>query len=753
MIKKYIISAKFESEACFNLGIKQKGEIDYSLQFDKFGYPYISANMFKGTLKETVEFLIKPSKSDEDKKLIDEILNIKTIETNDEINIKWSDFKLDTRIKNKLIETVKDEPEQNKKEIIIETISKIKTIAKTNENKVVESDSIKNIQVLPPKMIFNSLIEIDIKNSKNENKILELIKECIEQVDHIGIKKNRGLGKVSIALEEINEEIVKKSNSKINNNDNWILYEIQLQEPIKVSKNEISETYEPTETFLSGNVMRGSFIGNFISNIKNIETSIVDIIRNCEFYNAYPMIEYGNELKYSLPTPNIYMIDENDLKEMKYKNDISVKNKDYYFCKSGSLRAANGKEKHYSTIFDKLSKNKNLDSKFRKKSYKPGEYCFFSDKTVFGFDVNISEITRFDRQNKRTYNFETIDAGQKFYGLINLKSLNSEYTTVKEKIINQLLEIKELNIGGNRNMGCGKAIVTNVNGFENKNTLEKYIGLIKDENYKDIYTYFYSDVAIKDIDKYRKEGSYLNLEKRIYAGYNSKWQVKIPSKEIISKGSSIQSLESIKTEFDSNVIGKEEGLGYLIEQLNIFSAESIKTIKLNSIDSSYNFVSKSFDTKNICNFIEQRNKEQMIDRLIKKYVNKETKNLVEDYYRESIFNLSELFEAIKNSIFYKNEKFINEWINKNKLELENDSIFKILLFEQENQDISIATYLIDFEKIDLEKNENEFWKNINIKFGETNQNDIKINKRNQYIVWKVIAARLNQLIEELKSEA
>lgn len=753
MIKKYIISAKFESEACFNLGIKQKGEIDYSLQFDKFGYPYISANMFKGTLKETVEFLIKPSKSDEDKKLIDKILNIKTIETNDEINIKWSDFKLDTRIKNKLIETVKDEPKQNKKEIIIETISKIKTIAKTNENKVVESDSIKNIQVLPPEMIFNSLIEIDIKNSKNENKILELIKECIEQVDHIGIKKNRGLGKVSIALEEINEEIVKKSNSKINNNDNWILYEIQLQEPIKVSKNEISETYEPTETFLSGNVMRGSFIGNFISNIKNIETSIVDIIRNCEFYNAYPMIEYGNELKYSLPTPNIYMIDENDLKEMKYKNDISVKNKDYYFCKSGSLRAANGKEKHYSTIFDKLSKNKNLDSKLRKKSYKPGEYCFFSDKTVFGFDVNISEITRFDRQNKRTYNFETIDAGQKFYGLINLKSLNSEYTTVKEKIINQLLEIKELNIGGNRNMGCGKAIVTNVNGFENKNTLEKYIGLIKDENYKDIYTYFYSDVAIKDIDKYRKEGSYLNLEKRIYAGYNSKWQVKIPSKEIISKGSSIQSLESIKTEFDSNVIGKEEGLGYLIEQLNIFSAESIKTIKLNSIDSAYNFVSKSFDTKNICNFIEQRNKEQTIDRLIKKYVNKETKNLVEDYYKESIFNLSELFEAIKNSIFYKNEKFINEWINKNKLELENDSIFKILLFEQENQDISIATYLIDFEKIDLEKNENEFWKNINIKFGEKNQNDIKINKRNQYIVWKVIAARLNQLIEELKSEA
>ncbi len=139
---------------------------------------------------------------------------------------------------------------------------------------------------------------------------------------NLGINKSRGKGLVQVKIGDVIKEDSKSVDS-VKGDFNYLLYEIDLKQPIKIGDSQSQYDYEQTKSYVSGSIVRGAVIGKYLKS-KNINSDKIEkdvnfnnLLKRVRFYDAYPTCD-GH---YSFPTPNVFRTTKDIDKEEK-KNHI-----------------------------------------------------------------------------------------------------------------------------------------------------------------------------------------------------------------------------------------------------------------------------------------------------------------------------------------------------------------------------------------------------------------------------------------------
>lgn len=625
-MKRYLVTMELESDACFGAGESKNGLVNSEVLIDSNGYPYLLGKTFKGVLREGIDNFLMPSCEDEEKTLISKLIgNIANLEDseiksrNSEGLLKISNFTLDTNIISKLekwrwnynevfeidskkIDENKIRIQRNlynhkfKENVINELIMDIETSTRIGKNQVAEEGSLRSIRILKRGLIFKGIIETRV-DLDSENRAL--LDQMLKTINHIGINKTRGKGKVKLTLEDYKMP-VKHENKTVDSD--YILYELYLEEPVKIARNDAQYDFEETQKYIPGATIRGAILNNLQSFFKNAnknisDKAILDIIKNSKFFNAYPMtsdFEIDNlknikwKSKYGLPMPNIFRIDKMDKKSL-------PSNKVYRY---GSQYSESNKNELFTTVFDEMKSDVLIKDKNRVIKHTPGDFCYLQDNQLVTFDVDVEEHFHHThkKQRENIYRYKAISPGQKFYGILDL----SQTGKIKNSLKAMLLETDHIWIGGSRTSGYGRVRIEKLTSFENLQSIYESIGLVESEDIYDEYTYFYSDY-IKTDQLFSENIEKASLNISVSAGYNVKWGSRTSSTEQIEKGSVI--IGRHKELLNANSEKIEEGYGYLIETPSFLNADIIidedeyLNEKLNEISVDYKYKNKILEEK------------------------------------------------------------------------------------------------------------------------------------------------------------
>lgn len=648
MVKTYKITIKLKSDTCFNSNSSVDGFENSKIYKDQEGYPYIPAKHFLGVLKSDINNWLKPSSTKEQIETIEEILEGKS----DKIKVKWSDFMINQEVYNELQKFdskynkklfLDNENEFNvdikKSELLIENRSLIKT-------KNIKNNYLNSMEIITSGTVFSGLLSIDGYESEQQEYIYKELGRYMKLVDHIGTKKNRGFGKVEVEIDQVNGSSLISPRS-VNKNSNWILYKMNLESPMKLISENGNEKFKTSTTYVPSSAMKGAYIGNLIKENLIKENEIIEFIKTSSFYNAYPMFQSY----YAMPTPNIYRVSQNDLEKLKHQGDESK-----YFINGLFGKSDSEKKEIFCTIFDQIESNSKLTNKLEKLKYgetieyKPGEYFYYENDTLHGFDVKKEVHSRKNQQNNDLYQYEVLSANQSYYGLIKLGEMSEK---IKNNFIEMLNTISKLSLGSHKNLGYGQVKITEIMGFENIKDLELKLGIEREliepthENY--IYSYFDLCADIKDKNK----EILISGDKEIKTAYNRKLQSMIPSLEVYQRGSVIQSKDNSEDILKTK--NNWDGYNYLIENPKFLKASAIKTEKMilnNNLINRYEGeeVATDFLQKIKWNYLKT-----YTDKKVAKYI--ETigvdlsKEFVENLSHSAYFNLYEIYEVLKERLF------------------------------------------------------------------------------------------------------
>lgn len=356
----------------------------------------------------------------------------------------------------------------------------------------------------------------------------------------------------------------------------YLIYDVKNIEPIKITSSIKQSDSEFTKSYISGSVMRGAFISNYIllNKINDINTGehkellLKDSIR---FLNAYPLGENR-----TFPTPKCFFALKDDLKSIHKKQHIKIKTNiseltaDYERIKS--FEFVDGKFNKSKLTLVKVDKTENLHIKKKNKS-----------------------------EDNKIFRYESICSGQKFRGIIEC---NDEKIV---EVVKETLNKGMFYLGGSKGSGYGLCKINNIietdihpefieiddffydedNVFESSKRIFVYAlsDIIYRNSFGEYKTYIEDeDIAKKlDLKNVRLINSYVETD--IFTGFNNKWGYRLPLINGIKAGSVLEyeiegdiSRSKVK-KFIEDGIGerKNEGFGrvLVLEDIN-FNRISLK---------------------------------------------------------------------------------------------------------------------------------------------------------------------------------
>lgn len=610
---KYPIKIELLSETIWGNGESENGVVNTDILIDNDGFPYLLGKTFKGYLKKAVNDILKPLGIYN--KHINKIFKDKVSKKNgndtdyDASVIRFTNFYLDDAIK-----VIFDEEDKDRKNIILEALTDIRFANNIKEEKLRTS------RVLKKGLIFNGYIETTDELDEEQ---LNFIKMAAKSLKHMGISKSRGKGLVKVeaaAFEKVKERKIYLESK----NFEYILYEINLIEPVKIGNSQSQYDYEETKGYISGANVRGAIISKYLSKFKVEDKSFDELLKKVCFYDAYPIFKDNNEKHYSFPTPNIFRIAKDTDKDKKIETYETPK--------------------HYSTVFEKQKVE--VDSGNGKKKIerrviklKKGEFSYVKDETLHQF--NIRKDYRFhhtqEKDDENIFRYESIARGQKFYGVIDLTKVHSP---LKNKIYEVIKKDPTLYLGGARTAGYGKTEISSVETIESfellinkltylkaedKETLDIYFlsdGVLRGENHQIISEF--SDDYIKNMLSIDVNNKKMDISPTVVTGFNTKYGSPLPQVYGIEKGSVIR-YEGIKkldikkvNEFIKLQHGdrKQDGLGRVIINPKFLYVKAIKTVKyeIEEVKNKEVVGSNAPIVKNIKNSIEDIKIEQAINK-------------------------------------------------------------------------------------------------------------------------------------------
>ncbi|MGM0410698.1 MAG: RAMP superfamily CRISPR-associated protein [Bacillota bacterium] len=673
-MKEYKVIIELKSDACFSSGESINGLVNNELVLDKNGFPCFLGKTFKGVLRESIKNILFPSLTDSEKKEIVKILGRNPYDNfqakgkkHFSGKVKFSNFKLDRKIvkkinnyKSKYLEKVirnnenKESSFYKKKSaaynenVVNEIFSNINYSTRINEKGVSEDASLRAIRTLKKGLIFTSIIEVE------DDVNIDLLKRALKTVKHIGSNKTRGKGLIDI---EIKEKIYSNKNMKDIEND-YIFYELLLKEPVKISRNDAKYNYEEGKKYIPKTTLKGAFISKILPKLDlSNEKSVSNLVKNLKFYNGYPMLKN----QYGLPKPEIFYVNKNDL----YENPSDV----YYRNEIENIEK--GKKYLFMNYFERLEKEEYYSEKIYDKKLKSGDFFYRKKDKLTFFDVDMEENLHHSTQlkNENIFRYQAISRNQRFYTFLNLKNINND---LKLKIKEIFSSLQNLSIGGSRNSGYGRVSIENIEGYDSIDDIYQKIGVEDNTSSSSNYSYCFSNVDIKD--EILSDNSF--IKKEFETSYNSYLSARTPMKEVIKRGSIINSKsdnifdnETIIKNFDLkniNVIEKynrdKKDLDLCIDDLELkHYISSNKRIKI-EIENEYiiNRIDYAIDNW-LYNFMDNDKYEESFGK-----IESEIQNVLGDNFKTKANNLIGLLEKniYRNHILKINSKEENDEIQK-----------------------------------------------------------------------------------------
>lgn len=627
---KYPITIELLSETIFGNGQSKNGIVNTDVLLDEEGFPYYLGKSFKGCLKKSINTILKPYYSYKNKdqfsesvnKLFGSINNKDDIEEQNEGVLKFTNFYLDKNIRNIFNNCEIIDGENEKKDLILSSLTDIRFGIKMGEEGISESKSLRASRILRKGLVFKGFI---CSSSKLEGLDLTLLEKGIKSLKNLGVNKSRGKGLVNVEIGEI-VQIYSKNIEDINYDFNYLLYEINLKEPVKIGDSQSQYDYEQTKSYISGSMVRGAVISKYLKskgiNPKEAEKDAYfnDLLKKVCFYDSYPIYENDSKIYYSFPTPNIFRITKDIDKEERsfYEND------------------------EFLTVFDKGK----INNEPTVKKLKKGDFSYYEDNTLYQF--NVKKDYRFHHsqqmEKENIFRYESISKGQKFYGVVDVSHIN-EY--LKREIYNLLEKEEILYLGGSRTSGYGQTEIFRIKPVKDFNKLQEELGYIKDNGAEDkLNIYFLSDTILRDenhqivscfSEKYLNKELNINISKGdiemdinpvILTGYNSKWRSFISHVYGLEKGSVIRvNLDKSSNKTNKNIIDnfikiqkgdrKQDGLGRVIVNPKFLDVNKIGYLGTNKV---HNYERQDSDcnlSNELIEYLKQCRNRVIIDKCIK----------------------------------------------------------------------------------------------------------------------------------------
>lgn len=670
---RYPLEIKLLSETTFGSGESQNGRVNEDVLVNNEGLPYFLGKTFKGCLRKSIDDILKPfylaNKQEESfSNIIEELFGIGDYKSDKETKeqekntqsqkygkLKFSNFYLHDDI-------LKIFPKTNKDKIL-DVLTDIRFSIKMDENLgVARNGSLRATRVLKKGLVFVGFIECEEKLRDDEFKIL---KRGILSLRNLGVNKSRGKGQVKITINE-NFQVNNNNKNKISEDCDYLFYEINLKEPVKIGDSSSKYDYEESKLYITGSSMRGAIINKYLAK----ESLNSDILKKVYFSNSYP-VYFDGKKRYSFPTPNIFVISKDT-------------------DKSDTSQYTNEKFSNLLDVFQSEQfKEDNLEKEGERRviKLKKGSFSYYKEeeKTLYQFDVK--KDLRFhhtkEKEEENIFRYESISKNQQFYGIIDISKLD---INSKRKFINMLEDMSIFYLGGSRTGGYGRTEIINIEGIKDFSKLKEKLNYLncKQSSKEANDIYLLSDVMLRDknhqivsnfSEEYLKEKleddtiEILNsqINPTIIKGFNSTWKSQIPQCYAMEKGSVIR----IKGDLDNAKIDEfikmyhgdkvQDGLGKVIINPVFLDVNNIEYInyKGNVYTNEYKIQYTSVDSEIIAKITKLR-EEKNIDKKIKKYINK-------NIYEESVDGLSlsqinnVIYEIDKCIMDEKNEK---QYLNK-----------------------------------------------------------------------------------------
>ncbi|EPY2310999.1 RAMP superfamily CRISPR-associated protein [Clostridium sporogenes] len=668
---KYPITIELLSETILGNGQSKNGIVNTDVLLDEEGFPYYLGKSFKGCLKKSMDTILKPfytsNKSDFYgivTKLFGSAKGSNTNEQNEGI-LKFTNFYLDKQIVDIFNEYNLKEGEN--KDLILSSLTDIRFGIKVGDNGVSESKSLRASRVLKKGLMFNGTI---LCSRKLEDTELKVLQNGVKSLKNLGINKSRGKGLVQVKIGDVIKEDSKSVDS-VKGDFNYLLYEIDLKQPIKIGDSQSQYDYEQTKSYVSGSIVRGAVIGKYLKS-KNINSDKIEkdvnfnnLLKRVRFYDAYPTCD-GH---YSFPTPNVFRTTKDIDKEEKkksYKRNID-----------------------FSIVFDNEKIKEHEEEQPTVIKLKKGEFSYYENNILYQF--NVKKDYRFhhsqELEGENIFRYESISKGQKFYGIVDVSNIENE--DLKKDIYNMLKEKQTLYLGGSRTSGYGETKVSKIERIKDfKKLKEKLPYFQQDTDKNKLNIYFLSDSILRNeyhqitpcfSEEYLNKNLEINISKKninseiypvILTGYNSTWKSYLPHVYGIEKGSVIRvDLNNSKNQINKNSIDefiknqkgdrKQDGLGRLIINPKFLNVDIIKyegTNKSCEYEHENSFL--SLDKELIYYIKESRNK-AIVDKCIKNNTVKNLKNKKDKNISNSQIN--NIIGIIDDSLLSK-EKPMDEFI-------------------------------------------------------------------------------------------
>lgn len=189
---KLKIQMQLLSDAIFGNGMSVPGGEDIAVLSDAYGFPYYKGGTFKGIFREELErylYWTIGNKNEREKTLATLLGKKSDREITNKRKIIFSDFQLSPVVKQVMIEEIG----KGKKEIILDSLSHIRTFTSISEDGTVQDGSLRSCRCINKGLYFYS----DVQCS---NKDQILVEQILPMIKWIGSMRNRGFGKVQLTI-------------------------------------------------------------------------------------------------------------------------------------------------------------------------------------------------------------------------------------------------------------------------------------------------------------------------------------------------------------------------------------------------------------------------------------------------------------------------------------------------------------------------------------------------------------------------
>lgn len=253
------IRIKLLSDLCVYSGETFNSIVDTDVVYDEYGLPYIPAKRLKGCMREAFLELVEFGVTGYDEAILIKLFGTEgtkaaAFSMSDAYLERYEDLKQD--LQNYGTKTL-THPQK-----VLNLYTYIRTQTSVDlKTGVAEENSLRSVRVVKKGVSFESDIVFQETVEKEE---IELLKQAIRTVKHIGYHRSRGLGIVSI--EVVEDDSVKTDNQKacvvngkVSEGRNKLQYSIQLDSPMLCKCAEGNQA--KTQVYIEGSKVLGMLAG------------------------------------------------------------------------------------------------------------------------------------------------------------------------------------------------------------------------------------------------------------------------------------------------------------------------------------------------------------------------------------------------------------------------------------------------------------------------------------------------------------